>query len=130
MARVLITGSRESSDVMLEKAQEVIEWVQAQGHVVIVGDARGIDAEVRKTCHLLHVAVAVYGAYNKIRGCCYPGEEYHTISGDYLTRDRVMAKLCDLCVGIWNGIEPSGSAATMRYARRMGKRVYERKFVG
>jgi hypothetical protein len=34
--KVLITGSRQATPVMLAKALEVVQWCQARGHAVII----------------------------------------------------------------------------------------------
>lgn len=128
--KILITGSRQASPAMLAKAAEVVDWARGLDHVILVGDAPGVDAAVRQACHELHVMAFVYGAYGTMRGPGYPGEQPATIEGDYLARDRVMAECCDLCVGIWNGVERSGTAATMRYVQKLGKRVIVRRFEG
>jgi predicted Rossmann fold nucleotide-binding protein DprA/Smf involved in DNA uptake len=124
---VLITGSREATEPMLAKAREVVRWCQHEDHAILCGDACGIDAEVRKTAAALGVLIFVYGAYGTIRGPCYAHEQPSTVAGNYLDRDRVMARQCDLCIAIWNG-RSRGTEATARYARQAGKRVIVRTF--
>src|SRR4051794_2466359 len=48
--QVLITGSREATAEMRQKAREVVDWCITEGHTIVVGEALGIDHEVRKAC--------------------------------------------------------------------------------
>lgn len=127
--KVLITGSCQASPAMLAKAEEVVTWCAEHGHQVIVGDAPGIDHQVRRLGKKLAVPTKVYGAYGNMREpeIDWDTAEHHTISQGYLARDRLMAQQCDICVAIWNGLSP-GTRYTFQYANKLGKRVILRKF--
>jgi len=132
--QVLITGSREATKPMLEKACEVVKWAKSEGHSVIVGDALGVDRIVRMWCIAKKVPVTVYGAYGKIRdedlGRKPDGsqtEQRIITHGTYPERDCVMAEACDICVAIWNS-RSRGTKITFDAAKKLGKTVYLRTF--
>ena len=127
--KVLITGSRNANQALYKKAHQVVDWCMAEGHIILVGDAPGIDELVR-----IHVAeyhytkIQVFGAYRLVRYCPWycPGQEI-ALPGDYLARDRHMAEQCDLCVALWNGRSP-GTRYTGKYVEMLGKRTIWRVF--
>lgn len=120
---ILVTGSRDASPAMLNKVLEVVRWVQTHNHALIVGDAPGVDAAVRRACHKLSVMLFVYGGYNRIRGPEYPGEQHSTVDGDYLARDRVMGHQCTRAVAIMRAPKTGGTWYTGRYIESLIKRV-------
>ena len=125
---VLISGSREASPAMLAKAVEVVVWCQRAGHTILVGDAPGVDLQVRQACkNLGYEAVIVFGAYSKIRFNHLKVGRFVPLQGDYLQRDRVMAQQCSLCVAIWNGCS-AGTRYTGQYVETLGKRTIWRVF--
>ena len=125
---VLITGSREASPEMLAKVVEVVMWCQREGHTILVGDAPGVDLQVRQACkNLGYASVIVFGAYRKIRFNHVQVGRFVPLQGDYLQRDRVMAQQCSLCVCIWNG-RSVGAKYTADYALSLGRRVIWRVF--
>jgi hypothetical protein len=128
--KVLITGSRRATPVMLAKALEVVQWCQAQGHAVIVGDASGVDHAVREACAQLHVPVKVYGAYGRIREEALGSgwEERLLTHGSYPEHDAIMAQRCDVCVAIMKAPRRHGTYHTGKYAEGLGKRVMWRVF--
>jgi hypothetical protein len=124
---VLMTGSRQATPAMPAKVEEVVLWVKRQGYALLVGDAPGVDAHVRVCAEVLGVPTAVYGAYGKRRGRQRANEQVVVIPEDVRTRDRLMAQRCDLCVAVWNG-RSRGTKDTFESARRLGKRVFVRRF--
>ena len=125
---VLITGSREASAEMLAKVVEVVAWCQREGHTILVGDAPGIDLQVRRACqHLRYASVIVFGAYRKIRFTQVKVGRFVPLQGDYLHRDRIMAQQCSLCVCVWNG-RSHGAKYTADAVQSLGKRVIWRVF--
>jgi hypothetical protein len=126
---ILITGSRLATEEMCTKARELVEWAKRHDHVILVGDAPGVDAAVRKACDEMEVMIFVYGAYGRIRGPEYPGEQGSTVDGNYLERDRVMAERCDRAFAIKNAASTThGTDATYHYAKRLGKPARLRVF--
>lgn len=123
--KVLITGSREASSTMLAKAREVIAWCTAANHTILVGDASGVDALVRRTAARFHCQV--YGAYGRFREPAIGGQLVRSDFPDYPDRDRFLARECDLCVAIWNG-RSSGTRYTGQYVETLGKRTIWRVF--
>lgn len=97
---ILITGSRLTTPAMITKAKAMVSWIDREGHCLLVGDARGIDAVVREHAYRLSLLTFVYGAFGKIRGPYYEGEQHSTVEGDYPERDRAMAERCDRCIVI------------------------------
>ena len=126
---ILITGSREATSVMLDAAQWVVWWAKAKGHHIVVGDASGIDAEVRVACRDAELQPHVWGAYGKIRQPYLnpEGERRHVIRGNYLARDRAMVERCEWCIGLWNGTS-RGTRYTLDYAESLGRKVIRRVF--
>ena len=125
---VLITGSREASPEMLAKAVEVVRWCQREGYTILVGDAPGIDLQVRRACQQLgYASIIVFGAYGKIRFNAVKVGRFVPLQGDYLSRDRVMAQQCSLCVCLWNG-RSHGAKYTAEHVQSLGKRVIWRVF--
>ena len=124
---ILITGSRSTSPLMLDKARQVVDWCIANNHSVIVGDAEGIDSEVRRYCHQKHATCDVFGAYQRFKYPAIGGTMICCDFPNYLARDRHMVSLCDMCVAVWNGIT-GGTYYTFTHARKMGKRVIIRRF--
>ncbi len=131
MSIVLITGSREWSErdrkLMLEKVSHVVEWCLIEGHTLIVGDAEGVDIQVQRESILFGVTCWVYGAYGRYRHLADKSmaADYDFVS--YPHRDREMARICDICVAVWNGTS-RGTKITMDAAEKLGKRVIVRKF--
>lgn len=127
---ILISGSRVCTTEMRAKVHELVAWAKKHGHRIIVGDALGTDAAVRLACAELGVKAEVWGAYDKIRGPNYPGNEaYQTVAGNYLERDKMMASLCDRCFGLKHADSPThGTEATYHYAKRLDKPAKLRVF--
>lgn len=116
---LLITGSREASDYLLERARAFVRLVKEVGGQVVVGDAEGVDATVIRACDELGVPVTVYGAYGKLRRKSITGKNIAIVSS-YLARDREMVRVCTHCVALWNG-RSRGTKYTYDVARRRGK---------
>lgn len=117
--KMLITGSRDATPAMLEKARWLVRRAKAKGDEIVVGDADGVDLAVMIECHKLGVKHQVWGAYGRMRHWTETGAS-NCIEGDYPARDRKMAQLCDECTGVWNGIS-RGTRLTMEAAKRLGK---------
>jgi predicted Rossmann fold nucleotide-binding protein DprA/Smf involved in DNA uptake len=120
---VLVTGSRDAMPEMLATVDDLVSWAQRHDHVLMCGDAAGVDAAIRKACHRLGLMLFVYGGYKKIRGPNYPGEQPSTVDGNYLTRDRVMAEKCNRGIAIMRAPKTGGTWYTGRYVENLGKRV-------
>lgn len=121
MTRVLITGSRNASAAMLDRARQIVAQIAANGERVIVGDADGIDAAVIAECDRLGVPVEVFGAYGQVRHHSTRGHEW-AIKDSFLARDRTMAQHCDRCEAVWDG-QSRGTRYTFEHARKYGKPV-------
>jgi hypothetical protein len=122
MTKLLITGSRDASKKMLEYAYKLICIAEQKGWSVIVGDANGIDAYVIAQCDIKSIPVEVHGAYNILRHSSIQRNNI-THPCTYPVRDQLMAELCDVCVGIWNGTS-RGTKMTVDFARKLGKKTY------
>src|SRR3990172_8332971 len=98
MNRVLITGSRNSSEAMIQKGKDVtIKCIQNGWHI-IVGDAGGVDTEVIRTAGAFRYPhITVWGAKGFQRVMTVHGENRFTKAG-YIERDKIMAASCDKCV--------------------------------
>ena len=91
MNRVLITGSRNSSEAMIQKGKDVtIKCIQNGWHI-IVGDAGGVDTEVIRTAGAFRYPhITVWGAKGFQRVMTVHGENRFTKAG-YIERDKIMA---------------------------------------
>ena len=120
--KLLITGSREASDRMLQYARIVVDRAKQLGWSIVVGDAEGIDAEVIAWCDMLGVPVEVHGSYGKLRHQSRTGKNV-THPASYPERDRIMAGICDVCIGVWNG-KSRGTKVTVDAAAALGKTTH------
>ena len=120
--KLLITGSRNASTRMLAYARSLVGRAKELGWTIVVGDAAGIDAVVISEADRLGVQVEVHGAYGKLRRSSLSGTNV-THPGSYPERDRVMAGLCDLCVGVWDG-KSRGTKITVDAAAALGKTTH------
>ena len=126
---VLITGSRAATPAMLTCAKQVVQWIAAKGYTCIVGDAPGVDAEVRVACEALQLKPYVWGAKGIIRQPWINSEREirHTSWRGYLQRDREMAFRSEWCIAIWDGTS-RGTKFTADYAASLGRKVIWRVF--
>ncbi len=119
--RLLITGSREATPMMIGYVREIVGVALGKGWKVIVGDADGVDAAAIQSCDVRNCRVEVHGAYNKMRRRSLTGEN-NTHMGTFLERDRIMAERADLVYAVWNGAS-RGTKYTFEYAHWLLKDV-------
>lgn len=127
--KLLITGSRDASRKMLHVARRIVRatkwddefYPSLLGCEIVVGDASGIDDEVVITCRQYGVTYSCYGITQTPRNSAHI-HFYDQVSGDFLSRDRVMVEQCDLCIAIWNGVS-RGTKYTYDYAVKLGKKA-------
>ena len=122
MTKLLITGSRDASDRMLAYARSLVGRAKELGWSVVVGDAAGIDAVVIAEADRMGVPVEVHGGYSKIRNVTTTGSNVKHDAG-YPERDKIMAGICDMCIGVWNG-KSRGTKITVDAAAALGKTTH------
>ena len=116
--KILITGSREASQRLIDIARGFVEhFPQAE---FIVGDAPGIDAAVIAACDRIGARVLVCGAHGQCRNATKQQTNVY-LTCSYQERDRFMVDEGhpDQCVAFWNG-SSAGTLATAKYARSKG----------
>ena len=120
MNKILITGSRNASGAMLQKARDVTIKCVKNGCHIVVGDAGGIDTEVIRTAGGFRYShITVWGAKGFQRVMTVYGENKFTKAG-YIERDSIMAASCDKCVAIWDG-QSRGTRATFTFAINLAR---------
>lgn len=122
---LLICGSRKATPAMLDYARRCVIRAKENDWQVICGDADGVDFAVMNACHQHGVPCTIYGANGKLRRRT-PSCQVIICSGSYYDRDERMAKECDQCMAIWNGVilpngKPGGTRKTYEYALDNGK---------
>ena len=122
MTKLLITGSREASNRMIDVAVKAVHRAKLLDWEIIVGDASGIDTCVIRICDELRVPVTVYGGYNKIRNRSKFGKNI-PLDQTYVQRDAYMAGECDKCYAIWNGVS-RGTKLTYQMALDLHKECW------
>ena len=123
---LLITGSRDITEVGLAYVRRAVQRAHQLNYEVIVGDASGVDEAVMQECHRLGMTCTVVGAYNRLRRRTASCSVY-TVSGSYIQRDKYMAEQCDLCLAVWNG-KSRGTKATYDFAVELGKTAWLKTF--
>jgi hypothetical protein len=92
----------------------------------IHGDCIGADAMFDKICKNLSIEVEIYPPSNpKKRAFC--DADVFNPEDDYLTRNRKIVDASDVIIATPKSSEEelrSGTWATIRYARKKGKKVY------
>ena len=126
MTKLLITGSRECDQVMIEYTIKLVTRADTLDWEIIVGDAPGVDKIVIRAADLLGVTIEVVGAYKKIRNATRFGLNT-SLDMSYPERDVYMAERCDWCVAVWNG-QSRGTMITYNAARKLGKKVHIKSF--
>lgn len=137
---LLLTQSRDLLPPMeriLSRSVEIIlrnnKNPNAEKIHVLIGDAPGGDAFIIRKIDEINqneilIPITVYGAYNRMRNRTATGENI-TLDGNYLARDRYMAKLCFKAWACWNGMYKnntpgrSGTVATGNYVKKNKKKV-------
>lgn len=138
--QILLTQSRELVEEMPWTLEKTIDTI-AQNNLdltnerqsVIVGDAPGGDSYVIMLIDLVNadeviIPIEVFGAYGSVRNKTVTGKNYVT-DGDFLYRDKHMAKKCHSCIACWNGewkngiIGRSGTVTTAKYVTNIFKPV-------
>lgn len=105
MPKVLFSGSRHATPLMLSHAQEWVEKIAGwDGYTVVCGDAEGVDAAVIRACTETGVYFECYGITPASRGCIVSTQNYTYLNlKSYPDRDRHMASLADYGIFFWNG---------------------------
>lgn len=64
-------------------------------------------------------------AFRRLIGCCDVVKIHsdHYFKGCYMVRNRYMVDASQLVIAIWNGRESGGTAATVQYAERCGRKI-------
>lgn len=124
--KLLISGSRDATPEMLDYARRAVERAYAKEWIIIVGDAEGVDSAVIDHAYHIGAVHIVYGL-KKPRHTSL-GMGWVSVEGGYLARDRQMARDCDLCLAIWNGVS-RGTWYTYNYARKLGKPSWLKNFL-
>ena len=130
---LMIAGSREATEPMLDYARRAVRSAHERGYTVFVGDNhQGVDMAVVRTCRRLRVPVIVAGPGNFPRnGGCKHGqyvkvdrETYSAANGRmlnrYTVRDRWLADNAHIGLFIWNGDSP-GTKYGYNYMADKGK---------
>ena len=121
--RLLITGSRDASTLMLAYARQVVTEAAGNGWCIVGGDALGVDAAVIAECDRLNVPVEVHGAHSHLRRQATHLHAANVVQpGDYPAHDRLMVERADIVYAIWDGTSP-GTRRTFEHARRVCKAV-------
>lgn len=128
--RLLIGGSRQATDEMLNKAAQAVLRADANGWAVMVGDAEGVDTAVMQACNQLRVNYVCCGISEQPRSTAFYGVKQGGIgrylqikvehAGDYSTRDHYLADNADRGFFIWNG-NSKGTKAVYEYINSLDK---------
>ncbi len=117
--RLLITGSRHTTPVMLRIACKAVQRAHELGFAILVGDAPGVDAAVIAECNRLGVQYACVGVTERGRNA----EARLVVKApvaSYTERDRWMVTRADRVLAIHNG-RSRGTLAAYRYALALHK---------
>lgn len=126
--RLLICGSRQASDTLLDAARFAVYRANVNGWRVVVGDAPGVDTAVADACQEFGVVFAMWGIAERPRYPRLPvGVAYHQVNGNYLARDRAMVDGARFVLALWNGVS-RGTRYTYDYAVKQGKTAWIRTF--
>ncbi|MGB1284931.1 MAG: hypothetical protein ACPG7F_00240 [Aggregatilineales bacterium] len=127
--KILIAGSRNATDAMLEYAQTIVEVAYNENYkcTIVCGDnPHGVDAAVVETATLYGIELQVYGIQPAPRNDT-PAWSYHHLSAfsgtrknQYYARDRWMCEQALVGYFIWNESSP-GTKAGYDYMRKLGK---------
>lgn len=128
MSAVFISGSSSITELPAEATTRISRMV-ANGMVIMVGDAPGVDYAVQ--CYLKSAGyrkVIVYHIGREPRNCAWADEwmlygidsDGHTGREAYACKDRAMARDADYGYMIWDG-HSKGTKANMKEMERLGK---------
>ncbi len=122
-----ITGSRKTGDLDSRLRQLLLDYAPHELHH---GDCIGADAYAHGVAQELGITVVVHPPSNPTyRAFCQANAVYPPVTvlpeRDYLARNHDIVDACDLLIALPSGPERlrSGTWATVRYARRVGKPV-------
>lgn len=131
MAILMISGSRKTTENILQYTYDVVDRSIANGFDIVVGDAMGVDSAVVWRClEKEYDEFTVYGTKTTPRNEA-PTTNYklfQAIEGqgdgrNYTDRDRFMVDMADRVMCIWNG-ESKGTIAVAEYARKSNKQFW------
>lgn len=130
MVKILISGSRDTSPKLLERAHFITVKAWYRGYEILVGDAPGIDMQVVKTAEKFNANYTAYGITAKARNnaLCYVNvssrfDKKYNAHAAYYHRDRLMVAEADMIFCVWNE-ESMGTYRVFEFAIQSGKRAY------
>ncbi|MGB1285849.1 MAG: hypothetical protein ACPG7F_04885 [Aggregatilineales bacterium] len=131
--KILIAGSRNATDAMLEYAQTIVEVAYNENYkcTIVSGDnPQGVDAAVVETATLYGIDLYVYGVQPGARNKNVPEWAYHELSvfsgtrrEQYYARDRWMCEQAHIGYFVWNGTSPGTKTGYDYMAALPGKSV-------
>lgn len=130
---MMIAGSRQATDEMLECAQACVQFAFIHQHRIVVGDnPKGIDAYVVSKCAEMLIPCTIVGINPPCGDACeylaFPARNgalnkraFYVCKGKtYTERDRLMVDMVNFGVFIWDGRSP-GTIAGYNYALSVRK---------
>jgi ribonuclease HI len=129
--RLMVAGSRRTSENMLEYACRVVARAIECNWQIVVGDnPDGVDTEIVKECNRRkYTNVIVVGIARKPRNGGVNNSRYIQIGKSYTERDQMMAKASDRMLGIWDG-KSAGTKKGYQFAKSQGKTAHLMDFAG
>jgi hypothetical protein len=132
MAKVLMSGSRNTTPEMLEIVQSTVWKLWWGHHEILVGDAVGVDAAVVKWAEKLALPYMAYGItdqarngatnYLNVRDPLADGSaKYLRWARLFSERDKWMVDRADIVICISNVPSTKGTLAVYRYANQLHK---------
>lgn len=131
--RVGFTGTRDGmTHLQYEHVADLLSAIvralaTAGGNEELVGlhgDCIGADAEFSEMCYMLGFYIELYPPIVPSgRAWCEDGVRLVHPEQDYLDRNHAIVDSCDVLIGGPKGpeVQRSGTWATLRYARKIGK---------
>lgn len=129
---VLISGSRDASDKLLNRVRGGVARVHWNRDELIVGDAEGVDAYVVNLAQKMKIPYMAYGINTRARNGAkrYSGirhlikvEHFRNPRSPYTMRDRYMVDRALVVLCFWNE-QSSGTLNVFKYACEVGKDAY------
>jgi ribonuclease HI len=129
--RLMVSGSRRTSENMLEYARRVVaRAIECNWQIVIGDNPDGVDTEIVKECNRRkYNNVIVVGIARKPRNGGVQNSCYIQIGKSYSERDQMMAKASDRMLGIWDG-KSAGTKKGYQFAQSLGKTAHLMDFSG